>query len=493
MRRAAGILLHPTALANGHPIGDLGPAAHRWVDFLAAAGQRWWQMLPLGPVDADGSPYHSASSFALSPLLVSPDALIGAGLLRRADLDGSPRGGARVDYRRVAAWKGDLLRSAHAVFRARHGAQGHPALHAFARRSHAWLGDQALFMALCAAEGTDDWTVWPQPLRARDPRALRAASARLAAAIDHQVFVQWLLAQQWDGLRARCRHRGIRLIGDLPLFVSHRSADVWSNPRLFKLDGAGRPRVVAGVPPDAFAKDGQVWGMPIYDWTAGARDGHAWWLRRLTLAARRFDLVRLDHFIGLVRVWEIPAHHRTARRGRYVRSGGAAMLRAAARGLRPLPLIAEDLGIVTPAVRRLVRAHDIPGMRVLQFELLDHLDDVQALRGGGNARAVFYTGTHDNDTLKGWLAAQPATVRATLARALGCPLPALSGALVDLALGMPNELVVVPLQDHLGLGSSARMNRPGSAAGNWRWRVPARALTVALARRLRAATHAAGR
>ncbi len=364
---------------------------------------------------------------------------------------------------------------------------------AFHARERAWLDDFALFTALSEHQRSDDWTRWSPGLRRRAPAALARARRDRAAAVGLHVFLQWQFAEQWRALRERCAACGVKLIGDMPFFVAHRSAEVWARQELFQLDRAGRPHVVAGVPPDAFAPGGQVWNVPLYAWPAMRRERFAWWTQRLRALAERVDLIRLDHFLGLTRTFDIPAGDATAVRGRYHPSPGAALLRAVRAELVHLPLIAEDLGVVTPQVRALIRAERIPGMRVLQFELMGALDGGRLPGARAPARSVMYTGTHDNDTTQGWFQGLGPTARRRARAFLPNRWRPFAWAAMAHVLAGPSRLAIVPMQDVLALGSAARMNVPGTDRGNWRWRMVPGEASAAVAKRLRKLVAESGR
>lgn len=479
-RRASGVLLHPTSLPGPGEWGDLGPEAFRFADFLAEAGQRWWQMLPIGPVGAADSPYLSSSSFAGDPRLVSLEALARDGLLPRAQRSGSRE-----------AW----LRYAFERFRSRPRALSE--LAAFRNRCRHWLPDYALFEALRNAYRGATWTAWQAPLRDRHPRALARARRALATEIRFHEFVQYAFERQWAALRAHCADRGIGLIGDVPIFVSHDSADVWAHPEIFRLDARGRPQVVAGVPPDYFSRTGQLWGNPLYRWEVLRRRGYDWWLARLRAAFARFDAVRLDHFIGFHRYWEVPAGARTAVHGRWRPGPGAPFFEAVFRSLGRVQLIAEDLGRITPEVEALRDRFGLPGMRVLQFAFGSDPGSERYRPHRYPRNCVVYTGTHDNDTLVGWFrgASAPHVARE---RAFALRYAASDGRevhwdFIRLAWSSVANTAIVPAQDLLGLGSEARMNTPGVPTGNWRWRLRPRQLGPPIARRLRELTETYGR
>ena len=488
-QRASGILLHPTSLSNRYPVGDLGPAATAFADFLAESGQHWWQMLPIGPAGEENSPYESPSAFAGNPILLSPDRLVEHDLLGRQDVEAPAVGDTgKVNYSEAARLKQLWLRKAFENFeRNSHGGR-QPELDAFVRAESFWLDDFSLFSAIVGNAGTSDWTQWGQGLRTRQPDAVASAQKLFAKEIRYHQFVQWQFSMQWKELRAYCDSKRICLIGDVPLFVSHQSADVWAHPELFKLNADGNPTVVAGVPPDYFSETGQVWGVPVYRWETLRDQNYRWWIERLRTALARFDVNRLDHFIGFVRTYEISAKAKTAIGGQYQPGGGAAFFKAAREAIGALPFIADDLGATTPEVVTLLDQLQIPGTRVLQFELGSILEIDTSPSGPHPLKAVVYTGTHDNDTTAGWYRELPVTQRSALQDRLHANDQEIVWAMIREALVSPAETAIVPAQDLLVLGSEARMNFPGTAEGNWQWRLKDGALTSELAKRLRGMT-----
>jgi 4-alpha-glucanotransferase len=451
-------------------------------------------MLPIGPAGEGNSPYQSCSAFGGNPLLVSPDRLVEQGFLGRQDialpLSGS---GGNVDYSAAARLKLPWLRKAFEHFQ-KHPRDGRQSeFDAFAHAESFWLEDFSLFSAIQGQQGTADWTRWNQELRTRQPDALILAQKFFADDIRYHQFVQWQFFVQWNDLRAYCKSKGIWLIGDVPLFVAHQSADVWAHPELFKLDANGNPTVVAGVPPDYFSKTGQVWNVPVYRWEALQKQDYRWWIERLRTAIARFDVNRLDHFIGFIRTYEVPAQALTAGNEQYHPGGGAPFFQAAREALGLLPFIADDLGATTPEVVALMDQFQIPGTRVLQFEFGANLETHSALPEQHSANSVIYTGTHDNDTTAGWYQKLPSTQRAALQKQLKVNSLGVTWAVIRAALASPADTAIVPAQDLLELGSEARMNFPGIADGNWQWRMKDGALPPELAQRLRNVTLACGR
>ncbi len=492
LTRSAGILLHPTSLPAPHGVGNIGQASRACIDFLARAGQTYWQMLPLGPITYGDSPYQALSAFAGCPLLVDLEDLVEAGWLDRSDLEGAPDHAHAVRYSEVIPFHDRMLALAWERFQARSEASAREAMDVFAASQEEWLGDFALFMALKLSLGGAAWTSWPEELRRRDPGALARARADLADGIAYQVFVQWIFHEQMQSLRAHASERGIRLIGDLPIFVSMDSADAWAHPELFHFDEKGHATVVAGVPPDYFSETGQLWGNPLYRWEVSRATGHAWWIARMRQALAQFDLVRIDHFRGFEAYWEIPAGALNAIGGRWVPGPGIDLFEALGRELGDLPVIAEDLGLITPEVEALRDGAGLPGMKILQFAFGGD-DDNAYLPHRHVEHGVVYTGTHDNDTTVGWWQSAEAPVRDHACRVLGVGPEQVPGALIEAALGSRANLAVIPMQDWLGLGAEARMNTPGLPEGNWAWRVAPGALVEGLAEHIAVRTRAHGR
>ena len=479
--RACGILLHPTSLPGPGGIGDLGPAASRFIDFLAAAGQTYWQMLPLGPTGYGDSPYQTFSAFAGNPFLISQQALVEGGQLPAGE-GVPPLPEDHVDYGAVIPAKKALLERAYAWHERRASAAEREEVAAFAAAQRAWLDDFALFMALKEEHGGAPWIAWEPELARREPAALERARRRLGRETRVQAFAQYLFFRQWAALKRHAVARGISIIGDLPIFVAHDSADCWAHPELFALDAAGRPALVAGVPPDYFSATGQLWGNPHYRWEVMAADGYRWWIDRLRATLELVDLVRLDHFRGFAGYWAIPADAPTAETGSWRPGPGAPFFRAVLAALGRLPLIAEDLGVITPDVVALREEFALPGMYILQFAFGGDPGSPD-LPHHHRHRAVVYTGTHDNDTTAGWLEHAGERERRYALEYMGEPADPVWGML-RLAYASVAETAIVPLQDALGLGSAARMNTPSTAGGNWQWRLPEGALDARLAARL---------
>jgi 4-alpha-glucanotransferase len=466
------VLLHVTSLPSPYGIGDVGPAAHAWVDRLQDAGQTWWQALPLGPTGYGNSPYQSLSSFAGNVLLISPDLLMEDGLLRPVDCEGNSFPVTAIDYDAVIPFKHRLVETAWTRFRAGTRADLRPAYEQFCDEQAHWLNDYSLFRALKARHQGTYYLGWPRELVRREPAALVRARRDLAREIDQIRFAQFLLFRQGARLKEHARARGVRLIGDLPFFVSPDSSDVWANPELFLLDEQRRPRFVAGVPPDYFSAQGQLWGNPVYDWEALRRTGFRWCIDRLRALLAHVDAIRLDHFRAFAAAWHVSAGAATAQSGEWVPGPGAEFFTAVRKELGRLPFIAEDLGLITPDVYALRDQFHIPGMKVLQFAFDGHPDNPY-LPHNYVSNAVVYTGTHDNNTTRGWYEESPDSQRREMWRYLNRQ-PGNDGevapALVRLAWSSKAALAMAPLQDLLNLGREARMNVPGTTAGNWRWR-----------------------
>jgi 4-alpha-glucanotransferase len=471
--RASGVLLHVTSLPSPYGIGDLGSAAFSWIDRLHAAGQRWWQVLPLGPTGYGNSPYQLVSSFAANPALVSPDSLISEGLLRTTDCQAEFPSDA-VDYDAAIPFKARLLETAWANFKAGAGKDLRVAYDEFRIQQEHWLDDYALFEALKTKFHGKYYLQWPEEFVQRRDNALTNARQELADQIDQVCFAQFLLFRQTDQLKEYAHSKGISLIGDLPFFVSPDSSDVWADPEFFLLDERRHPLFVAGVPPDYFSAEGQLWGNPVYNWDALRATGYRWPIDRLRALLSHVDAIRLDHFRGFVAAWHVPAGAPTARSGQWVQGPGSGFFQTVKEELRSLPFIAEDLGFITPDVYAIRDQFQLPGMKILQFAFDGHSDNPY-LPNNFVSNAVAYTGTHDNAPTREWYEQLPEFQRQNfwnyLKRASGADDDA-SPSLVGLAWSSIAALTVAPLQDLLNLGAESRMNIPGKAGGNWRWRCP---------------------
>jgi 4-alpha-glucanotransferase len=470
--RTSGLLLHVTSLPSPYGVGDVGPAGLSWIDRLAQAGQSWWQMLPLGPTGYGNSPYQSLSSFAGNGLLISPDWLVEDELLRPGDFQARSFPQNKVDYNAVIAFKFELFMKAWANFNAGARADLRPAYEQFRDDQAHWLEDYALFRALKIRFGGTYYLDWPAEFVQRQAAALDQVRSELKDRIDQVCFAQFLVFRQGERHKAHACRRGIRLIGDLPFFVSPDSSDVWAHPELFLLDEHYRPRVVAGVPPDYFSAQGQLWGNPIYNWDVLRQSNYRWCVSRLRALLAHVDVIRLDHFRAFAAAWHVPAGSPTAQSGKWVAGPGTDFFQAVRKELGTLPFIAEDLGMITPDVYALRDQFGMPGMRVLQFAF-DGRSDNPYLPDNYVTNAVVYTGTHDNPTTRGWFEELPDNQRQILWKYLEIPAGESSDVaaeLMDLAWSSVAAVSMAPLQDLLNLGPEARMNVPGRVEGNWGWR-----------------------
>jgi 4-alpha-glucanotransferase len=507
--RSSGLLLHPTSLPGRYGIGEIGSEAHAWLDELARMGQKLWQMLPLGPTGYGASPYQSLSSFAGNPLLISFESLALDGMLTLEELARAPQfPDSRVEFSRVEAYRNEMLRLAAGRFlqQCERSTLIERAFEAFTEREASWLEDFALFMALKRLHGGCSWHEWPKELRQRDPGALDAARRGLSREISEIKALQFFFDRQWQKLHAHARELGIALIGDIPIFTAHDSADVWARPDLFELDADGCPTVVAGVPPDYFSVTGQRWGNPLYRWPAHEAEGFAWWQSRLRKTLEMVDVVRIDHFRGFAAYWEIPATEPTAVNGRWVEAPGDALFAALKQGLGgELPVIAEDLGIITPDVTALRERHGFPGMKVMQFAFGADSLAQEYVPENYPEDCVAYTGTHDNDTVLGLFrsgegeattrsAEQIEAERRTILAYTGTDGSELNWDFIGAVWRSQARLAIAPLQDVLGLGSEARMNTPGQMGEHfWSWRFTWDQLTPERSERLHSLTVEAGR
>jgi 4-alpha-glucanotransferase len=482
-RRGSGVLLHPTSLPGPYGIGDLGPAAFQWIDHLSTAKQKWWQVLPLGPTGYGDSPYQCFSAMAGNPYLISPTNLLEIGLLDRVDIPPVSFPDDHVDYGPVIQFKLSLLERAWQNFNGGLAPELRGPYDDFVHAERSWLEDFALFMALKDAHAGASWLTWEKPLRRREPSALRAARAEHADRIGQHQFRQFLFFSEWQKVKEYAAASGVRLIGDIPIFVSSDSSDVWANPDLFLLDDECQPVAVAGVPPDYFSATGQLWGNPLYDWDALRDTGYRWWIQRFRATLKQVDLVRLDHFRGFEAFWRIPAGMPTAEVGEWQKGPGADFLTAVEAALGSLPIIAEDLGIITPEVEALRDGFGLPGMKILQFAFGGAPED-RFLPHSYDKNCVVYTGTHDNDTTRGWYAAATQQERDFVRRYLGRDGRDIAWDLIRLAWMSVGDMAVAPLQDVLDLGTQARMNLPGRPHGNWGWRVRAGQITPQVEARL---------
>ncbi len=479
--RASGILLHPTSLPGPHGIGDFGAAAFRFVDWLADADQRLWQIMPLGPTGYGDSPYASPSAFAGNPLLVSLDWLRGDGLLDHGDLAETPAFPAeRVDFGPVADFKERLLRLSFQRFRSVAGDRNREAHDAFCSAEAWWLDDYALFMAIKGANAMRGWQDWDEPIRIRDESTVADAIANLADEVAYIRYVQFQFQRQWLELRAYANDRGIRIVGDIPIFVAEDSSDVWANQSQFKVNAEGRALAVAGVPPDPFSATGQIWGNPLYDWGAMREDDYRWWRQRIGRTLQLVDIVRIDHFRAFAAAWVVPAGSETAATGHWERTPGGEVFAAINRQFGDAPVIVEDLGVITPDVISLREILGYPGMNVLQFAFEDDPTNVY-LPHNYRRDSVVYTATHDNQTTVGWFESRSDEERQAIQRYLGRDGADIAWDLIRVALASVADTAILAMQDVLRLGDDARMNIPGATLGNWSWRCQDHHLTHELA------------
>lgn len=502
--RSSGVLLHPTSLPGRFGIGDLGREAYQFVDFLVAAGQSLWQVMPLGPTGYGDSPYQSFSAFAGNTMLISPERLVSDGLLSDDDLEGAPESDSeRVDFGKVIEFKKGILKKAFDNFTRSSSNNLREQLNGFRHYASAWLADYALFTAIKDEKNNAVWNTWEPEIAKREPAALSARREELSGQVEAQEFYQYLFFKQWLELKAYCMQKGIKLIGDMPIFAAHNSADVWAHPDLFKLDEEGNPTVVAGVPPDLFSDTGQLWGNPLYNWERMRATGYRWWIERMRATLRTVDIVRVDHFRGFAASWEVPARDETAVNGKWVEVPGKDLFETLKVSLGELPVLAEDLGTITPDVHDLRDGLGFPGMRVLQFAFGGTSDNTH-LPHNYVHNTVVYTGTHDNDTVVGWFKAQAGEgttlnaehieyERRFCKKYLHSTGKDIHWDFIRAALASVADIAIIALQDLLGLESSARMNLPASEEGNWGWRFKSGALTGKLSSKLKEMTETYGR
>lgn len=473
LTRGSGVLMHVTSFPSPHGIGDLGQEAYRFIDCLAQTRQKYWQLLPLNPTDPayGNSPYLSSSAFALNSLLLSPEKLLEMGLLEAGDFTGlTPPGEGNVDYPAVTAYKRALFYKAFARWRQ----QSDDQYDHFCAENAVWLEDFSLFIALKDNFPGQSWSEWPVALRDREPAALQAKRQELAEAIAFEKFLQYQVEKQWFALKQHCADRGITIIGDLPIYVDYGSSDVWCHPDRFKLDEKREPYVVSGVPPDYFSATGQLWGNPIYDWEALAQDQFAWWVDRMRQNLRLFDIVRIDHFRGLIAYWEVPAEEETAINGRWVQVPTYPFFEQLFAKIPKLNVIAEDLGVITDDVKEALARFRLPGMKVLLFAFSGNPAENPYMPYRYEPNCIVYTGTHDNNTTCGWYATDATEEeKRHLAEFLGRPVreDQVHWEMINVAQSSPANVAIVPLQDLYGIDGRGRMNLPGTSVGNWVWRV----------------------
>ncbi len=496
MERGSGILCHLTSLPSRFGIGDMGPCAYRFADFLSETRQRYWQCLPLNPTDLEyfNSPYHSISAFACNPLLLSPELLFEKGFLGQHRPEPLPQvNDALVEYPSVVEFKNDLFRKAYHQFKQYTRPDDYLL---FCEEEQWWLDDFALFMALKSHYEGKPWSAWPREIRDRDKETLRSAKGELQEEEEKQKFLQYLFFKQWFALKGYCNQRGIKIIGDMPIYVVHDSAEVWVHPGLFHLDHEKMPSVVAGVPPDYFSETGQLWGNPVYRWDVLAQTGYDWWIRRVEHNLRLFDFVRVDHFRGFIAFWEIPAMEKTAIRGRWVTAPGRDFFQYLSEKIPGLPILAEDLGIITEDVWEVMNHFGFPGMKVLLFAFGEDLPANPYAPHNHVKNCLIYTGTHDNNTVRGWFENEAGQEdKRRLCQYLGREVSVenVHLELTRLAMMSVANAAIIPMQDILGLGGEARMNQPARKPGNWRWRLKQGQLTEGIKNQIREMTEIYGR
>ena len=499
--RQSGILFHPTSLPNRHGIGDLGAGAFTFIDFLSEAGAKLWQILPLGPTGYGNSPYSARSSFAGNELLISLDALAEQGLLSGEELTSHPGfDTGRVDYEHVSVWKMGLLKRAAGRFITDADPASQEAYDRFCTAQAFWLDDYALFMSIYEEYQDSRWySVWEHGIGYREPGAIEAWTMRKQAEIRIWKVLQYLFSIQWKAVRDYANHKGIQLIGDIPIFVASDSVDTWSNLHLFKTDEEGRFSAISGVPPDFFSETGQLWGTPVYDWEVNQAEGFSWWLKRIDAALELTDIIRIDHFRGFAAYWEVPAGERTAENGSWVKAPGKDLFDAVRAHRGDVPIIAEDLGVMTPDVEELRDSNGLPGMKVFQFSFdylkpgrLDPTNDF--LPHNYIYNCVAYTGTHDNNTTAGWYDELPEEYRDIVRRYLARDDHDIAWSMIRVLMSSVAKYVIIPMQDLLGLGSGSRMNTPATAGPhNWSWRLPEGSLTASVSGRFREMVELYGR
>ncbi|HTP79627.1 MAG TPA: 4-alpha-glucanotransferase [Bacteroidota bacterium] len=469
-RRSAGILLHPTSLPGKFGSGDLGSAAYHFVDWLVSAGQAHWQMLPIGPIGMGNSPYMSLSAFAGNPLLIDLEDLQRRGWLQPQDLANVPSFPTdRVDFSSVIPYRRTLLEKGASTFFKSSDQKDRKSFDLFSSEQKSWLEDYALFSAIQDSRPGEVWTAWAPDLALRKRSALQAASNDLRRRVEFHKFAQWIFSLQWTKLKQYANSRGVRLIGDIPIFVAHHSSDVWSHPDAYELNEHGNPRLVAGVPPDYFSKTGQRWGNPLYKWNVMKKQKFRWWVDRFRRTLDFFDILRIDHFRGFAGYYAIPASEKTAERGTWLKGPGAGLFNAVDRTLGKLPIIAEDLGLMTPDVTALRDRFQYPGMKILQFAFSDGADN-PFLPHNFVPNCVVYTGTHDNDTTIGWYGSAPDHEKDFVRRYSATNGADIHWTLIRIAYQSVADMAIIPFQDVLGLGTKHRMNYPGTSTGNWEWR-----------------------
>jgi len=495
-RRGSGILLHITSLPSNYGIGDLGPWAYRFTDFLCESKQSFWQILPLNPTNLafGSSPYSSPSAFAGNPLLISPESLVEDGLLASSDIEDSHLfSDERVDYTAVTNYKEALFQKAYNSFKKKGSSNE---FEEFCVKNSYWLEDYALFAALKANYSEVVWSEWPTELTNRNKRKLEDLKNSLRDKIEAEKFIQYVFFKQWFSLKSYCNNKKINIIGDIPIYVNHDSADVWSNPEIFKLDKKKWPKFVAGVPPDYFSKTGQRWGNPVYRWNIIRKNDYQWWIKRMDHNLKLFDMMRLDHFRGFVGYWEIPADEKTAINGKWRKAPANDFFTTLVKRFNLLPIIAEDLGVITPDVINVIKRFSFPGMKLLLFAFGDDFPQSSHLPHNHTQNSVVYTGTHDNNTVRGWWRSEASPEsRKRFFKYIGKEVEeeSIHREFIRLAMMSVANICIIPMQDVLGLGEDAKMNRPAKTEGNWQWRLKPDQINPSLLEKLKEITETYGR
>ncbi len=492
--RFAGILAHPTSFPSPYGIGDLGEGAYKFIDFLASSGQKLWQLLPLGPTGYGDSPYQSFSSFAGQPLIISPDDLLSLELLTKSDLKSMPKWNAlKVDYGPAIIFKTELLKKAFGRFLVTKNKKLISEYETFCKKENSWLLDYSLFMSIKDFHGGVSWLDWKKKYKFPTEESKETWQKEFEESIKYYNFIQFIFFREWYKLKEYANKKGIKVVGDIPIFVSSDSSDVWANKELFQLDSKGFPTVVAGVPPDYFSATGQLWGNPLYDWEANKKEGYAWWINRIKSQLTMVDYLRIDHFRGFEAYWAIPYGEKTAINGKWLKGPCEDLFYAIEKELgENLPIIAEDLGLITPEVLKLRDTFNFPGMKVLQFGF-DNTEENDFLPHYYNENCVCYTGTHDNDTTLGWYKGASRASKIKIKKYMHTDAENVSWDFIRVCLGCVAKFAIVPFQDYLSLGTKARMNTPGVADNNWAWRFKEDVLTKELAKEINRTVELFGR
>ncbi len=494
LKRSSGLLLHPTSLPGRFGIGDMGASAYQWIDFLAAAKQSIWQILPLGPTGYGNSPYSTTSVFAGNPLLIDLSQLVAAGYISESDLHQAPHFPDHyVDFEAVIGWKLPLLLHSYPRFASAADDQEKANFQHFCHKhGRIWLDEFATFMAFKNHFGGGAWIDWPLEIRQHKPAAVKELQQQLSAEIEAHKYLQFQFFKQWSALKDYANGKHLQIFGDIPIYVSHDSAEVWANQHLFRLDGEGNPTVVAGVPPDYFSETGQLWGNPIYDWDRMKKNGFRWWIQRLQIMLETVDVIRIDHFRGFESFWAVPFGEETAVNGEWLKGPGNALFDALLAAHPNLPIVVEDLGFITPEVRKLRDDYGFPGMKILQFAFGGDPDE-PFLPHNYDRNCLVYTGSHDNDTTLGWFNTAPDHEKENCVRYIGGLRDDISWEMIRLACASCANMAVYPVQDVLSLGGEHRMNTPGRASGNWSWRFLPNQLQDYHRQKLASLTHIYGR